>query len=96
VVNDVPLLVEAGLAAAYDVVVVVLAPERSRVERLARDRGMDATEAYARIAAQATDEQRREVADVVIENDGSLADLMGEVDAVWREVLWPRRGSAAS
>jgi dephospho-CoA kinase len=93
VVNDVPLLVEAGLAAAYDVVVVVLAPERSRVERLARDRGMDATEAYARIAAQATDEQRREVADVVIENDGSLADLMGEVDAVCGRCCGPGGGA---
>jgi dephospho-CoA kinase len=91
VVNDVPLLVETGLAAAYDVVVVVLAQEEMRVARLVTGRGMTRAEAMARIAAQATDDQRREVADVVIDNDGTLADLRDRVDRVWRDVLVPRR-----
>src|SRR5690349_4290437 len=52
VVNDVPLLVEAGLAGAYEVVVIVLADEATRVARLVRDRGMAEDEAYARIRAQ--------------------------------------------
>jgi dephospho-CoA kinase len=89
VVNDVPLLVEAGLTAAYDLVVVVLADEATRVWRLTADRGMGADEAYSRIRAQATDEQRRAVADVVIVNDGSLAELDAEVDALWSDRIAP-------
>ena len=92
VVNDVPLLVEAGLAAAYEVVVVVLADEATRVARLVRDRGMAEEEAYARIRAQATDEQRRAVADMVITNDGSLDDLAARVDEVWAELVGRRSG----
>ncbi len=85
VVNDVPLLVEAGLADAYEVVVVVLADEETRVERLVRDRGMTRDEATARIRAQATDEQRRAAADVVIVNDGTIEDLHKKVDEAWRD-----------
>jgi dephospho-CoA kinase len=96
VVNDVPLLVEAGLAAAYDVVVVVLAAAPVRIERLVRDRGMARAEAEARIAAQADDDQRRAVADVVIENEGTPADLRDRVDTVWRDVLVPRRDAGSA
>jgi dephospho-CoA kinase len=92
VVNDVPLLVETGLAPAYDLVVVVLAPEETRIERLVLGRAMTSAEAKARIAAQATDDERRRVADVVIDNDGTLAELRDRVDAVWRDVLAPRAG----
>jgi dephospho-CoA kinase len=91
VVNDVPLLVEANLAGLYDMVIVVLADEETRVRRLARDRGLSEADARSRIAAQATDEQRRAVADVVIVNDGTLDDLRAKVDAVWRDVITPRR-----
>jgi dephospho-CoA kinase len=85
VVNDVPLLVEAGLAKAYELVIVVLADEKTRIERLVHDRGMTPDEATARIRAQATDEQRRAVADVVIVNDGTIEDLHQKVDEVWLE-----------
>jgi dephospho-CoA kinase len=89
VVNDVPLLIEAGLHSAYHLILVVLASEETRVARLTADRGMAETEARNRIAAQATDEQRRAVADVVLYNDGSLAQLLHEVDRVWRDILMP-------
>jgi len=89
VVNDVPLLVEANLAAAYDIVVVVVAPIETRIDRLVRTRPLSRDEAYARIRAQASDEQRAAVADVVINNDGTLADLVTRVDAVWDDVLLP-------
>jgi len=92
VVNDVPLLVEAGYRDRFQLVVVVQAPLEVRIERLARTRGMSRAEAESRIAAQATDEQRREVADVVIDNDGTLDDLRARVDAVWNDVLLPARG----
>jgi dephospho-CoA kinase len=87
VVNDVPLLVEAGLASQYEMVIVVFAAESTRIERLARDRGMTEDEARARIAAQATDEQRHAVADIEIHNDGTLEALRSEVDSVWRRLL---------
>jgi len=91
VVQDVPLLVETGQADRFDLVVVVEAPAALRVERLARDRGMSAQEARSRMAAQATDGQRRAVADVVLVNDGDLDRLRAEVDRVWRERVQPVR-----
>ncbi|HEU4348031.1 MAG TPA: dephospho-CoA kinase [Actinoplanes sp.] len=91
VVQDVPLLVETGQADRYDLVVVVEAPAELRAERLARDRGMSPDEARSRMAAQATDEQRRAAADVVLVNDGDLDELRAEVDRVWRERVVPAR-----
>lgn len=85
VVQDVPLLVETGQAGAFDLVVVVETPEALRVRRLVADRGMPAGQARARMAAQASDEQRRAVADVVLVNDGTPADLRTQVDRLWTE-----------
>ncbi|WP_141910463.1 dephospho-CoA kinase [Micromonospora sp. A202] len=89
VVNDVPLLVEVGLAPTYHLVIVVQTAVTTRLERLARDRGMDRAEAERRIAAQADDARRRAAADVVLTNDGSLADLHDAVDELWRQRLLP-------
>lgn len=87
VVYDVPLLVEESVQDRheFDLILVVEAAEEIRIQRLVRDRGMTEAQIRARIAAQASDEQRREVADVVIVNDGSEADLRRAVDRVWRE-----------
>ena len=85
VVQDVPLLVETEQAGAYDLVVVVEAPEERRVQRLDADRGMSAEDVRARMASQATDEQRRAVADVVPVNDGTPDDLRAKVDALWAD-----------
>ncbi len=82
VVYDVPLLVESNLATGFDLVVVVEASINTRLSRLA-GRGMAEKDARERMAAQATDEQRREVADAVIGNDGSLEELRGNVDDLW-------------
>jgi dephospho-CoA kinase len=82
VVHDIPLLVENKLAADFDKVIVVEAPLELRLRRLA-GRGLDAETARARIAAQATDEQRRAVADIVLDNSGSVAELTAQVDAAW-------------
>lgn len=94
VVHDVPLLVENGLAPAYDVVVVVLADAEVRVRRLRDTRGMSQAQARARMAAQATDEQRRAVADVVLDNSGTLEQLHEHVDRLWAERLRPASGSS--
>ena len=80
VVYDMPLLVEQGLQSGW----VVEAPLPIRLARLARDRGMTDPEARARMAAQATDEQRRAVADTLIVNDGDLRELQDAVTALWQ------------
>jgi dephospho-CoA kinase len=86
VVYVTPLLVELGLAPAFDVVVVVTASPHLRVSRVASDRGLSPDEVRGRLAVQATDEQRAEVADVLIDNDGSLAELEPQVDRLWRDL----------
>jgi dephospho-CoA kinase len=83
VVYDVPLLFEAGLQSMFDVIVVVSAPERARIERLAAQRGMNADEVRARIAAQSPDAKRERAADVVIRNTGTMSELEAETDAAW-------------
>jgi dephospho-CoA kinase len=92
VVHDVPLIAENGLADAYDVVVVVDVPPRIQIDRLVRYRGMTREQARARMAAQASREQRLAVADIVIDNSGSLAELDRQVGDLWAEL---RRRAAA-
>lgn len=82
-IHDVPLLVENGLTANYDIVVVVQAPLHARLHRLVQLRGMSEDEALSRIAAQSTDEARAAVADVLLVNDGTLEDLRVQVEASW-------------
>ncbi|OZV81112.1 dephospho-CoA kinase [Micromonospora echinospora] len=89
VVNDVPLLVEVGLAPTYHLVVVVQTAPEIRLARLSRDRGMSRAEAERRIAAQTDDVRRRAAADVVLANDATLDDLHAAVDALWHERLLP-------
>ncbi|MGA5869715.1 dephospho-CoA kinase [Streptomyces cinereoruber] len=86
VVHDVPLLTENGLAPLYDLVVVVDASPETQLDRLVRLRGMDESEARARMAAQATRAQRLAVADLVIDNDGPLGELEPQVRKVWDEL----------
>lgn len=86
VVYDVPLLVENKLAAMYDVVIVVDAADETRIERLATYRNMPEEDARARIAAQATREDRLKAATLVIPNEGTMADLDARVDEVWRQL----------
>ena len=100
VVNDVPLLVEAGLAPSYHLVLVVEADRDLRIRRLEQTRGMTAEQAAARIAAQADDERRRTAADVVLTNNRTLEELDAQVDAFYRDRLRPfeehvRHGTAA-
>lgn len=86
VVHDVPLIAENGLASGYDVVVVVDAPPPLQLDRLVRLRGLSKEQAQARIAAQATREQRLAIADFVVDNSGSLAELDRQVGDLWAEL----------
>lgn len=83
VVQDIPLLVEGGMAPTFPLVVVVGVDAEERVRRLVSARGMSEQDARARIAAQAGDEQRRAVADVWLDNSGEPDDTRRRVDALW-------------
>jgi dephospho-CoA kinase len=86
VVHDIPLLAESGRVADFDAVIVVDTPHETQVDRLLRDRGMTREDAEARIAAQATREQRRAIATYVIDNTGTREDLRHRVTEVFDEL----------
>ncbi len=89
VVEDIPLLVESGMAPLFPLVVVVHADVEVRVRRLVDQRGMSEEDARARIAAQADDEQRRAVADVWLDNSGSPGELAQRARDVWDNRILP-------
>ncbi len=89
VVEDIPLLVESGMAPLFPLVVVVHADVEVRIRRLVEQRGMSEDDARARIAAQATDEQRRAVADVWVDNSGSPEELVRRAHDLWDNRISP-------
>lgn len=100
VVEDIPLLVESQMASMFPLVVIVNADEELRVARLIEYRGFSEADARARIAAQATEEQRRVVADVWLDNSGSADDLKRRALGLWNDRILPfaqnvRDGQAA-
>jgi dephospho-CoA kinase len=88
VVCDVALLLESDWARnqPYGAVVIVVAPLDVRLDRL-EARGLQRADAERRMAAQATDDERRAIATHVIDNDGDLDHLTRQVDALWPELL---------
>jgi dephospho-CoA kinase len=87
VVHDIPLLAETGQAGAFDAVIVVDTPVETQVERMTALRGWTDADARARVAAQASREDRRAVATYVIENSGTLEDLRDRVTEVFEELV---------
>ena len=83
VVHDIPLLVETAQHTEFDVVIVVAATPEVQLHRLIELRGLSRADADARLAAQASLADRIAVADHVIDNNGSLADLRARVDQCW-------------
>lgn len=83
VVYDVPLLAEARAGDDWDLVVVAHAPAAVREKRLVHLRGMTPEDAQARIAAQAGDEERLALADVVIDTTGAIDETIAQTDALW-------------
>ena len=88
VVEDIPLLVETGMAPMFPLVVVVTADEDTRIERLIK-RGMDEADARARIKAQAPEEQRRAIADVLLDNSGTQEQLVEKARDLWYDRVLP-------
>jgi dephospho-CoA kinase len=92
VVNDIPLLAESGRK-DFDFVIVVLADLDVRLSRL-EGRGMGREQAQARIAVQASDEERAALADVIVYNNGTHAELVEQVERVWPQLLERNVGTA--
>jgi dephospho-CoA kinase len=86
VIFSAPLLVETGMHSAFDVLVVVSASNATQIDRLMRDRGMSEDAVRSRIAAQATPEARAEVADVLVDNEGTLEELEQQVERLWSDL----------
>jgi dephospho-CoA kinase len=93
IVADIPLLFEVGLVDEFDVVVLVDAPEETRLARLVGDRGLDPAEAQKMIASQMSSALKRARADYVIENEGTLGEVRRRAREVWQEL--ERRAGAA-
>jgi dephospho-CoA kinase len=85
-VHVIPLLFEAGLADAFDAIVLVDAPEPVRIERLVRERGLPRDEAQAMIAAQMPAAAKRARATIVIENDGTTEELEAKAEQAWAQI----------
>ena len=81
-VYEIPLLVETNAHEKFDLVITVESEMENRIARL-RGRGMHISEIEGRVAAQATREQRIEVADFLIENDGTEDELLRQVENIW-------------
>lgn len=86
VVFSAPLLVETGMHTAFDVLVVVSATTATQVERLMRERGMSEAAILARIDAQAPLEDKAEVADFLVDNEGALDELEQQIDRLWSDL----------
>lgn len=89
IVEDIPLLVESQMAPLFPLVLVVHADVETRVTRLTELRGMPEADARARIAAQASEEQRRVVADVWLENSGDQQVLKDLAEQLWEHRILP-------
>jgi dephospho-CoA kinase len=89
VINQIPLLFETNGKSRFDVVITIASTLENRKARLAQ-RGMKSYEIERRINAQASDEQRASIADIVIENDGTQEELEARVAEVWEREILPR------
>ena len=87
VVHDIPLLAETGQAGSFDAVIVVDVPVETQVARMVELRGMSEGDARARVAAQASREERRAIATYVIDNTGTLEDLRADVTEVFGQLV---------
>lgn len=91
IVYDVPLLVESRNPYSFDRIVVASASRETRLGRLIDARGMDPDEAARRIDAQATEDERLAIADVVIDTDGTLEHTLAQADTLWQSLTTERR-----
>lgn len=87
IVYDIPLLVETNRMDEFDSIIVLACDPDIRRQRLIELRGMSTDEADSRIAAQATEVERMQVADWIIDTGESVEDTMAQVDDVWADLV---------
>jgi dephospho-CoA kinase len=88
-VYEIPLLVETNAADRFDFIITVESDPELRKQRL-RARGLFSSDIEKRMAAQATQEQRRAIADCVLTNDGTEDELLRQVENIWESTILPR------
>ena len=86
-IYTVPLLVEANVSLPFDKVVTVEAPEREQIKRMVANRGMSEADALARIKSQATPTQRANRADVILNSNQTLPELLTDADTLWAQIV---------
>lgn len=89
-IYEIPLLVETNAASKFDLVITVEAPLEARIERL-KARGLYQSEIEKRMANQVTPDERRAIANFVIENEGNEEELLRKVEALWEDLNAPRK-----
>lgn len=91
VVYAVPLVAESGRGEEFDLVIVVDAPRNTRIDRLVTHRGMTREEATARVDAQASDDERRAIADVIVDASGTVDETIAAADELSAALAenWP-------
>ncbi len=87
VIYDIPLLIETKRVDEFDAVIVLACDPQIRHDRLVSLRGLSSDEAWSRISAQATEDDRRDVADWIIDSGHSLDDTLAQTDRVWAELV---------
>lgn len=87
-VYEIPLLVETGAQAQFDFIITVEAEDEIRRQRL-RHRGLRDADITQRMAAQATTQERRALADAVIENNGTHDELLRACENLWQDAILP-------
>jgi dephospho-CoA kinase len=90
VVNQIPLLAETNGASRFDLVITIESKEQTRIDR-AVARGLKEYEVRKRLSSQASETDRRKIAHIVIENDGTKEELLSKVERIWEEEILPRR-----
>ncbi|GGA48767.1 dephospho-CoA kinase [Paenibacillus physcomitrellae] len=84
VVADIPLLYESGLDSLYETIMVVYVPREIQLVRLMERDGLDTPQAEARLSAQMDIEQKKTLADIVIDNSQGLEQTEAQVEAFWK------------
>lgn len=86
IVYEIPLLVETDRGGDWDLIVVADAPMEQRIARMVSLRGMTEQDARRRVSNQASDLERRAIADVIIDTSGSEAHTLEQIDTLWTQV----------
>ncbi|MDI6809716.1 MAG: dephospho-CoA kinase [Candidatus Eisenbacteria bacterium] len=91
IIVDAALISEWKTEKDFDIIVLVTAPRKDRIGRLL-EKGMKEKEISDRIDSQTGDDERKETADLIVENDGSIEDLGKKANEVWRKIVLLGKG----